>query len=248
MEHKEYIRIVPNSPYTVLFIHGIAGTPNHFRFLQPLVPQDWSVYNLLLDGHGHGVSEFSRTSMEKWKAQVSQRVDQILTHSEKVIIVGHSMGTLLAIEQALRYPERIDRLFLLAVPLRPFVRPRNALLTLTMALGIEDPSDKAAQAMAEASGIQLTPKLWEYIPWMPNFASLLRLCRQTRRQLPRLTVPCRSYQSWQDELVSNASNRYLKDHPYIHNTVLKDSGHFAYSDADKQCLIADFEAMLQEIQ
>lgn len=55
MEHREYVRIVPGAKTAVLFMHGIVGTPNHFRDLLPLVdlvPDDWSVYNVLLPGHG----------------------------------------------------------------------------------------------------------------------------------------------------------------------------------------------------
>ena len=58
--HKEYKRIVNGADSAVLFIHGILGTPNHFKEFIPLVPKEYSVHNLLLDGHGKGVKEFSR--------------------------------------------------------------------------------------------------------------------------------------------------------------------------------------------
>ena len=38
--------------------------------LLSLVPDNISVYNVLLDGHGKGVKEFSKTSMKKWKKQI----------------------------------------------------------------------------------------------------------------------------------------------------------------------------------
>lgn len=68
--HEEYIRKIPGSKMAVLMIHGIAGTPDHFKPFVSLFPDDWSVYNILLDGHGGGVKDFSATSMEKWKKQV----------------------------------------------------------------------------------------------------------------------------------------------------------------------------------
>ena len=76
MEHKEYVRIVPGADTAVLFIHGIVGTPNHFTdliSLVELVPEDWSVCNLLLDGHGGNADDFAATSMKKWKNQVIKR-------------------------------------------------------------------------------------------------------------------------------------------------------------------------------
>ena len=70
MEHLEYIRIVDHADTAVLFIHGIVGTPNHFHAFIPLVPEHISVCNLLLDGHGGSVKDFSHTSMRKWVVQV----------------------------------------------------------------------------------------------------------------------------------------------------------------------------------
>ena len=45
----------------MLFVHGIVGTPRHFDFLIDVVPSTVSIYNMLLDGHGYGVRDFSRT-------------------------------------------------------------------------------------------------------------------------------------------------------------------------------------------
>lgn len=94
MEHKEYIRIVPGSKHAVLMIHGIVGTPKHFEPFLPLIPEDWTVYNLLLDGHGKGVKEFAQTSMKKWKSQVAARVREILDTHDTLVIAAHSMGGL----------------------------------------------------------------------------------------------------------------------------------------------------------
>ena len=65
--HKEYIREADHANTAILMIHGIFGTPRHFDDIVKLVPDNWSVYNILLDGHGKGVREFSRTSMVKCK-------------------------------------------------------------------------------------------------------------------------------------------------------------------------------------
>ena len=74
MEHKEYINIQEDATTAILYIHGIVGTPNHFNDFMPLIPKTFSVYNLLLDGHGKGVKDFSKTSMETWETQVASAV------------------------------------------------------------------------------------------------------------------------------------------------------------------------------
>ena len=125
MNHEEYVRIVPGAKTAVLFIHGIVGTPNHFQDLIPLinvVPEDYSVYNVLLDGHGGTVDDFAKTSMEKWHMQVWGIFEQLSRTHERVILVAHSMGTLFSIQLAIAHPEKVLFLFLLAVPLRPGIR------------------------------------------------------------------------------------------------------------------------------
>ena len=61
MAHKPVKRIVPGAKTAVILCHGIMGSPDHFRHFIPLIPEDWSVCCLLLDGHGKGVMDFARS-------------------------------------------------------------------------------------------------------------------------------------------------------------------------------------------
>ena len=247
MDHREYIRIVPGSRWAVLMIHGIAGTPAHFRDLLPIIPEDWSVYNLLLDGHGGSVEDFSHTSMTKWKQQVQSRLKELLSRHERLVLIAHSMGTLFSIQAAIEHPDRIARLFLLAVPTRPWVRFSTMLTCLRVSQGNRKPTDKAAIAMYNATSIRLDRQLWKYIGWIPRLIELLIEIRRTRKLLPQLRVPCQTFQSHIDELVAFRSCRDLKDHPYIQNTVLYDSGHFAYGPEDTQLLQSRLAEMLRQL-
>lgn len=51
-------RLLPGAACAVLFVHGILGSPAQFAPFLPLVPQDWSFCNLLLQGHGGGARGF----------------------------------------------------------------------------------------------------------------------------------------------------------------------------------------------
>jgi len=232
MDHREWIRIVPGSRKAVLMIHGIAGTPAHFRDLIPVIGEDWSVYNILLDGHGKTVRDFGATSMKKWKAQVDARLEELFANYDRIVLVAHSMGTLFSIQAAVKHPDKIDRLFLLAVPTRPWVRASTVATSLRISRGNLRPDDTAAWAMYHATSIQLQPGLLQYAGWVPRLLELLAECRKTRQAIPRLTVPCQTFQSHIDELVSFRSCKDLENHPCIENTVLYGSGHFAYSEDD----------------
>lgn len=248
MVDKEYIRIVENSDTAVLMIHGIVGTPAHFRHFLHLIPEDWSIYNLLLDGHGKGVDEFAASSMKKWKAQVDSRLAEILATHRRVLIVAHSMGTLFAIQAAIRHPDRIPRLFLLQIPLRPFLPPSTAIISVKNALGIAKPSDAPAMAMLEGCGVNLSPWLPKYIFWIPRFLELLAEVHRTRKLLPQLAVPTRSYPARHDELVAFSVRKDLENHPHIRNTLLPDSGHFVYAPSDLAVLQAELREVIAEME
>ena len=64
IDHSPYTHI-GTGPNAVLMIHGIAGSPGHFRDLVPVIPPEFSIYNILLDGHSGKVENFSRSSMAK---------------------------------------------------------------------------------------------------------------------------------------------------------------------------------------
>lgn len=244
MDHSEYIRYIPGSKYAMLMVHGIVGTPAHFRGLYPVIPEDWSVYNILLDGHGGTVMDFARSSMEKWRQQVELLLEDLLKKHEKVLIVAHSMGTLFAIQAAIRHPDRIPGLFLLQIPLKPHLPLKTCLCSLQVAFGRIKPGSPA-EAMANATALKMTPKLWQYLAWIPRYIELFQQIAYTKKLLPKLTVPTQSYPSQKDELVSLRAVKHLAGHPYIANTLLPHSGHFAYDPEDLKLLQTHLSEMIK---
>lgn len=240
MVHTEYIREVPGGRNAVLMIHGILGTPRHFDFLLPLIPEDWAVANILLDGHGGKVTDFSHSSMKKWKAQVSERLDDLLTRYDRVLLVAHSMGTLFSIQESIRRPDKIVGLFLLQTPLRPRLKLSSAIHAALMPFGIVV---KAAEDMYRGTSVRMDIRVWRYLGWIPRFLELFRECAATRKLLGQICVPCRIYQSAKDEMVSTRSCRDLAPHPRLQVTVLENSGHFAYKGADLERVMKDFSLL-----
>ena len=250
MEHKEYIRIIPEADTAVLFVHGIVGTPNHFITQIPLVdlvPENWSVYNVLLDGHGKGVEEFSKTSMKKWKEQVWRIFEQLAGEHDRVIIAAHSMGTLFAMQLALEHPEKIPYLFLVAVPMRPWVRLFGAVNCLRLAFGLIREDHPLEVATRNVCGLQTTWKVWKYIGWIPRFLELFREIYRTEKVMGDLKVPCIAWQSQKDELVSNFSYRVLEKLGFIELHSLPNSTHFYYDPEDQKLVRSDFVRRCKEI-
>ena len=221
----------------ILLIHGILSSSKHFDFLLPHIPEDLPCYDLLLDGHGGNVEDFSRTSMKKWKAQVSAKVQQLLAQYEELIIVAHSMGTLFAIREAIDHPDKIRHLLLLQVPLRPWMKVKYGFYALIMPFGIVP---EAAQPMYGDCSVKLTRKLWKYIPWLPRFLELFFESNATLKILDQLRVPCVVFQAKHDEVVSLRSYRDLQKHTHYQLTLLENSGHYRYSPEDTALLLEAF--------
>jgi len=246
LRHQQIKRIVDGAKTAILFIHGIIGTPDQFNDLLPLVRKDISIYNILLDGHGKGVRDFSSTSMKKWEKQVENAVEKLALNHEKIIIVGHSMGTLFAIEQAIKC-EKVEELFLMNIPISIFVKPRMLLTTVKVYFNKVTPDDKIATAAEKSYGICDRRNVFLYLGWIPRYLELFSKIRKTRKILPKLSVRCNAFQSSKDEMVAKSSIKYLKKHSKMTVNKLKNSGHYYYRDDDLNFVKNKFKDMIERI-
>lgn len=231
MDHREFTKICHGSHKAVLLIHGILGTPRHFDRFLDAIPDGWSVYNILLDGHGGTVGDFAKTSMEKWKQQVETRLTELCRQYAAVVVIAHSMGTLLSIEAVPRHP-RVKAMILLDVPLIPHLTPAMAVRAIKVAYERIDETDPLETATRDATSIAADKRLWRYLSWIPRFLELFALCGQTRDRVPGISIPCYVFQSRKDELVSVRSSRFLEKEPGIRYEMLENSGHFYYPPED----------------
>lgn len=243
MEQDSQIRIRDDATCAVLFLHGITGSPCHFSHVIPLVdviPDDWSYYNLLLPGHGGCVADFSRSTMNDWKQKVWEVFTALADGHEQVIVVGHSMGTLFALQLAAEFHKKIPFLFLIASPIHPRVSPRGMALCLRTVFGATRADRPAEMAIVQAGGIRLTRKLWMYIPWAGNMIALLRDAHHTKKILPRIPTKTIVFQSRRDEMVAPSSADVLRKFPNVALTTLHGSTHFYYSADDRTQILRCF--------
>ena len=246
MEHKEYKRIVPEARAAILFVHGIVGTPNHFAEFLSVVPDNISVYNILLDGHGGRVQDFSRTSMQKWERQVRDAVDELTLSHTEVYIVAHSMGTFFAIDSAIEN-KTVKGLFLFAVPLKIAPKPRMVANVCKVYFDKINPDDVVAQAAKRCYGIAQDRNPFHYVGWLPRYFELFAKAKQARVRLSMLQTPTVVYQSAKDEMVSGKSLKMLKQNASISAFELKNSGHYYYAPNDLSFLFDEFERFVNQI-
>jgi len=250
MKHPETRRLIPGAKNAVLFLHGIVGTPNQFRVLIPLedlVPPDWSVYNLRYPGHGGDVTGFGRSNMGQWRGYAREAFLELAERHEKLFIVGHSMGTLFAMQLALEFPEKVCGLFLLNVPMRPWVRLFCVANCLRLAFDCIREDHPLEACFQKACGVTPTALVWRYLPWIPRILELFGEIHRTEKVMGKLTVPCIAWQSRRDDLVSNLSAPVLRRSGVMEVQELPDSTHFYYAPADKSRVCEAFEKSIKKI-
>jgi len=246
MAHSEYRRELPGSTNAVLFIHGIQGSPDQFVPLYDSVPADWSIVNILLDGHGGGVRDFSRTSMDKWKSQVEKVTDELAARCERLVIVGHSMGTFFAMDTARRLPDKVSGLFLLCVPLVISLTPRACLNSMRVVLTSPPDKNPVIADARKAYSIERDMRLWRYLGWIPRYLELFKEAKRQRGLIAALKTPCRVCQAAKDELVSRRSEKNISANKGIALTVLPSSGHFFFPEEDLEHMRHALEDMCRQ--
>ena len=225
----------------VLFIHGILGKPDYFDFLHRCIPAEgFYIVSLLLEGHCDTPKAFGQTSMAQWRSQVAEAVDRLKADCSRVVIAAHSMGTLFAIDNAVR--GRADTLFLLNPPLSLRFSLRMATTSLKVLRGKADDQWTAAAKAAYSISDDSNPL--HYIGWISRYLELFAEIRHTRSVIGRLTVPTRAYISAHDEVVSPRSARWLPLRPDVAVVTLPDSGHYYYPEPDRRRIVSDFSRFL----
>ena len=231
--HSEYKRIVPGAKAAVLFVHGINATPRFFDEYIAELPELISVHSLLLPGHGGSVREFGRHSAAEWEIHVRTALEALRSTHERVYIMAHSLGTLLAIREAARDDARIAGMLLLCVPLRIWSKPTAWWGKLAKGLG----GKASREELQTCYGHEVDARLWRYIGWVPRYVELFRLSREARQVIRRVKVPTVVFMAGRDELVSLRSMRDMAGLPGVTCDVLPDSMHHDFAPQDKTVLL-----------
>jgi pimeloyl-ACP methyl ester carboxylesterase len=110
------IELGPTDRQAILFLHGITGSRRYWqRRVRPLSQR----YRLVLpDLLGFGLSpkpEIEYT-MDMFRDSVRTLVEEIGLADRPLSIVGHSLGSLIALEYAARYGAHVRRMVLFSVP------------------------------------------------------------------------------------------------------------------------------------
>lgn len=116
----------------IALVHGLGSHSGRFdTVVQALVPAGYSVYGF--DLRGHGRSPGQRGFIRQWaefREDFGQfwQLMQTQTPNVPYFALGHSLGAIIILEYALRYPETVPHIITLAPALKPIGVPALRLL------------------------------------------------------------------------------------------------------------------------
>ena len=243
---REYYWIYPHSTKIIVFIHGILEGANQFRQLAKMgYCEGYSVYILLLPGHGKSSKAFANSNLYEWVEYVNNTLKVLEKQYDEIILVGHSMGSLLAIGYAVVRPGAIKAIVTLAIPLRVRVLPRVIKSALAIRWRPVKETERYTMAECRAMGIR-ADSVQTPIEWVPRYMDLFVLMFYIERRLASVKCPVLVIQSQKDEFVAPDTMLILSKQ-LVHKQIicLKDSGHFCYNHTDLSILQTAFKQFIK---
>lgn len=227
----------------VLLLHGFTATPAQMRPLaEALAAEGYTVRAILLPGHGETLAAMERTTWRDWLGAAEAALREMMALHPRVDVVGLSMGGLIALNLAARFP--VNRAVCISTPARiqggrlaPFA-PVLKFLRRYQSWGAEP-------TLAGELGEPYT----EGYPGYPVHCvrSLDTLRRDTWRRLPDVKAPLMIVQSGHDSAVAHDSPYLIYDRVssvYRELLLLERSRHVATLGPEREHLFADVARFL----
>jgi pimeloyl-ACP methyl ester carboxylesterase len=133
----------------LLLVHGLAGSVHWWDFMAAELSSCFEV--AALDLQGHGDSDWDKGGMytaEKFISNIEEA--RRFLDWEKIVLVGHSLGALLSVDYATRYPKNLKAL--IAIDFMPEINRSRA--RFPRLLPIRQPVFSDAEAMLKRFHLQ----------------------------------------------------------------------------------------------
>ncbi len=128
-------RLVYQPVGSLIFVHGSGGDHHKWDDLMQQLPQQFSGVAIDLPGHAASQGPLLKTIAEG--AKLLSKLPDLLNLPRPIWLVGHSMGSAMAISTALDYASQIDGLILIGTGSRMRVLPT---LLAALQAGKKDPT------------------------------------------------------------------------------------------------------------
>jgi carboxylesterase len=229
----------------ILMLHGFSASPSELRLLADGL--NWLGYSVrapLLPGHGSDPRRLNSTRAEDWKDAVARELAQMRANSDRVVVIGLSMGGLLAlwmVEEGLTSAETFV--------INPALEVRNPLSRLAGPIGkvcrfLPKKKDEESERLAAMGRFA-----YEVVP-VKAFRELDRLRREVITGRDALTLhPPVCFQSRNDPaVVSSAVAGFWEDLPGAELIWLEESKHVATMGPEVGLIVTAIDERLRHVK
>ena len=246
---------MPGSSVGILLIHGLGGTPVEMRYVaNGLARNGHTVHVPQLAGHCGTLDDLRAATWEDWYATVEREHHLLREVCDVVIVGGLSMGAILALHHASRYPRDVAGTILYApclwldgwamswyTPLFNLIKSRGFADLFNFSenepWGVKDPRMQALVRQAMNSGDSSQAGV-ATLPGGQMF-ELQRLIKQLKPKIPQIAQPTLIIHPREDDHASLSNLEYLQTRLAGPTTavVLDDSYHIVTIDQQRQLVV-----------
>jgi len=102
---------------TIIFLHGLVGSKNNFEYLKKEF-SDYQIVAFDLIGFGRESKPKINYDLNDYMEFLDKKLQLSQANNTECVLIGHSLGALLAKELAYKYPQKITKIFLIGYPFK----------------------------------------------------------------------------------------------------------------------------------
>ena len=223
---------IGSSAHGALVLHGFTGNPGSMRGVaEALAGAGYHVEMPLLPGHGTTVDNMLPTRWADWAGAAEAAYQSLAGRTDKVVVVGLSMGGALALRIGADHPEVVG-----LVCVNPATQPQ-ADEVVAMLQGMVDGGTEVMPAIgSDIADPDAHESAYDGTPVRPLISFVTEGLGPLAEEYPGMRQPLLLMSSPQDHVVDPAQGEYLATNygGPVERIALERSYHVATQDYDKE--------------
>ncbi|MBF0107109.1 MAG: alpha/beta fold hydrolase [Deltaproteobacteria bacterium] len=227
----------------VLLLHGFTSSLDTVNGLVPHLKKEKIEYEMpVLRGHGTHYQDMVGVTAGDWYHDALKSLNKLAKRVDQVIVVGLSMGGLVALDLGIQQPQKVAGVVTVAAAVK-FADPLAGLTPLIAKVIQFWPSPNAFCDMTLAKNSTNYPKFAT-----DAFGSLFAYSKDIQKKLGKLTTPIRIIQSKKDQVIAPLSANIIYENVASQIREIcwfEKSGHEMMQDLESEKV---FEAIMQFVK
>lgn len=236
---------IPGGEIGCLLVHGFTGTPKEMRMLgDSLTQEKYTILAPRLAGHATQVKDITRSHWEDWLCSVEDGINLLKGCTQKQVVMGLSMGGILALVAAARYD--LAGVVCFSTPCSLPGDPRAKYLPVLKFFIRQVSKGKPDWRNQEAA------KDHTHYPYYPTPAiiQLKELIEAMQAELVNVTIPALFVQSRQDQGIPAESLDTLAasvSSTDVSRLWVENSGHVVIREPEREVIFTEVKSFVKRI-